>query len=314
MPSLLQSMLHPAGADAAHISWLWWVMFGVTVAVWVLVVGALGVAVARSRSPRERPSERAMTAGVAAATGASIAVLLVLLAVSVVTGNAISAHPGSSDVIDVEITGQQWWWQVTYRHPVPSQQVTTANELYLPVGRAVLVALRSTDVIHSFWVPALHGKVDLIPGRQTSIVLRAERAGEWRGQCAEFCGLQHAHMRMVVVAMPQAEFDAWYGAQLQPAAPPATDLELRGRTIVERGTCAMCHTVRGTAAGGRMGPDLTHMGSRRSIGAGTLANTPEYLAQWIADPPQFKPGTRMPPPGLSAADLEAVVAYLGRLR
>jgi cytochrome c oxidase subunit 2 len=178
----------------------------------------------------------------------------------------------------------------------------------------VVLRLTSTDVIHSFWVPNLHGKVDLIPGRITSLAIRADRAGEWRGQCAEFCGLQHAHMRLVAVALPAADFDRWYTSQLQPAIEPQSDAERRGRTIVERTTCAMCHTVRGTTAGGRMGPDLTHVASRTSLGAGTLANPPEYLAQWVADPQQFKPGSRMPPPGLSPEDLRDVVAYLGRLR
>jgi cytochrome c oxidase subunit 2 len=192
--------------------------------------------------------------------------------------------------------------------------VTTANELHLPAGRPVAIALESADVIHSFWVPPLHGKVDLVPGRTNTILLQADRTGEWRGQCAEYCGLQHAHMRLIVSAHDPAGFDAWYGAQLQPAPAPAADQERRGHAIVERGSCAMCHAVQGTAAGGRMGPDLTHLASRTWIGAGTLPNTPENLRRWIADPQAFKPGSLMPPQALTDDDLDAVVAYLGRLR
>jgi cytochrome c oxidase subunit 2 len=176
------------------------------------------------------------------------------------------------------------------------------------------VRLASVDVIHSLWVPNLAGKVDLIPGRTNVLWLRPNAPGVYRAQCAEFCGLQHAHMALDVIVHAPAEFEAWLERQRQPAAAPGTAAAARGRLIVEQGSCAMCHMVAGTSAGGRTAPDLTHFASRRTIGAGTRPNDRAALSDWLTNPQHVKPGNRMPPPGLSAEDRDAVIAYLEQLR
>jgi cytochrome c oxidase subunit 2 len=212
------------------------------------------------------------------------------------------------------VTGYQWWWSVEYLNADPSLIVTTANELHVPVGRPILLTLKSADVIHSFWVPSLHGKTDLVPGRENATWLQVDRPGIFRGQCAEFCGVQHAHMSLSVIAESSDQFEQWLSAQRQPAPAPLTAEQSRGRDVVERGPCALCHTIRGTNAGARMGPDLTHFATRSTIAAGTVPNTRGNLAGWIADPQHLKPGSRMPATGLAAEDLQAVVAYLETLR
>ncbi len=192
----------------------------------------------------------------------------------------------------------------------PGTGVVTANELHVPVGRTVRLRLRTADVNHSFWVPQLTVKTDLVAGRVNTTWLRAEREGRFRGQCAEYCGTQHAHMALVVVAEPDAAFRAWTRRQAQDAPAPRDALEARGLRVLETASCASCHTVRGTAARGTVGPDLTHLATREEIGAGTLPNDPGHLAGWIADAQSAKPGNRMPPQPLSPEDLRAVVAYL----
>jgi cytochrome c oxidase subunit II len=289
-------------------------MFWVCTGVFVAVLAALGLAIRRGRSADpDRPSDATLTTAVAAASASTILILLGLLLASVVTGRAVGslARP---DALAIQITGYQWWWHVEYLHPQPSLRITTANELHLPVGRPVTFTLKSGDVIHSFWVPALHGKTDLVPGRQTGTTLQVDRPGVYRGQCGEFCGLQHAHMALVVVAEPPDAFERWLSAQRQPAPSPSMPAQARGLNVVQRGPCALCHTIRGTVAGGRTAPDLTHFASRSTIGAGAAPNTPGYLAGWIADPQHLKPGNRMPATGLSSEDLQAVVAYLETLR
>jgi cytochrome c oxidase subunit 2 len=196
---------------------------------------------------------------------------------------------------------------------LPSNRFRTANEILIPVGRPVVVNVTTRDVIHSFWVPNLHGKRDLIPGYVTSLWFQADRAGVYRGQCAEFCGFQHAHMSVFVKAVPEAEFQAWLSAERQPATEPTSDLQRRGRDVFLRATCSQCHTVRGTLAGGAYGPDLTHIGSRATIGAGVLPNTVENLQRWIRNPHDFKPGNKMPPHDLNDNDLRALAEYLRSL-
>jgi cytochrome c oxidase subunit 2 len=310
----MQSVLDPAGIQAARIEDLWWLMFWVTAAVFVLVLTAVALAVRRGRSAAaERPAERRLLIGVSAATAVTVLALFGLLYASVATSRAMGEGV-SREALIVQITGQQWWWSIEYQHSQPSLRVTTANELHIPVGRQVVVNLRSIDVIHSFWVPNLHGKMDLIPGRLNTTWIRADAPGIFRGQCAEYCGLQHAHMGLLVVAQPADEFEAWLEAQRQPAPSPSTAQQAAGRQIFEKGPCTMCHTVRGTQAGARMGPDLTHVASRRTLAAATLPHDRESLTRWIAEPQQVKPGSRMPSSGLSADELRAVVAYLETLR
>lgn len=314
MPSILQSALHPAGPQAASISNLWWLMFWTCTVVYLLVIGAIVLAVRRSRRV-DAPAitEHRLTRSVAMATGATVVVLFGLLVASVVTGRAV-ASVGSAESLVIEVTGNMWWWDVEYHDPTPSLRVRTANELHIPVGRQVRIQFKSNDVIHSFWVPNLHGKMDLIPGRQTVLWLQADTPGVYRGQCAEYCGLQHANMAFSVVAESSDDFERWLMAQRQPAPPPSTAEQQRGLQVVEAGPCAMCHTVRGTLAGGRTAPDLTHLATRSTIAAGTAPNVRGYLAGWIADPQHLKPGAKMPATGLSAAELQAVLAYLETLR
>jgi cytochrome c oxidase subunit 2 len=314
MPAIIQSALHPAGPQAASISALWWLMFWTCTAVYVVVIGVLVVAISRRRRGSPEPtSERSLLRSVVGATAVTVVILFGLLFASVATGRAV-ASLGSAEALVIEVTGNQWWWDVTYDNPNPSLRVRTANELHLPVGRQVRIQLNSNDVIHSFWVPNLHGKMDLIPGRQTALWLQVDTPGIYRGQCAEYCGLQHANMALTVVAESSGDFERWIVAQRQPAPEPSTDEQTRGRDIVERGSCAMCHAVSGTTAGGRTAPDLTHFATRSTIAAGVAPNTPGYLAGWIANPQHLKPGSRMPATGLSGEDLQAVLAYLETLR
>lgn len=313
----MQSVLDPAGVQAASIHRLWLLMLWVTVVVFVTTLGLVGVALVRGRARRNAdaspPSPRALTRSVAVAVAATICVLLVLLVASVRTGRAIaSLHADSA--VTVSITGHQWWWEIQYEDSLPSRRVLTANELHIPVNRPVVLKVTSRDVIHSFWVPNLQGKRDLIPGYTTAIWLQADRPGAFRGQCAEFCGLQHAHMALDVVAENDRDFEGWLNAMRQPGHDPPESAVRRGRDVFMQARCAGCHAIRGTEAAGQLAPDLTHIASRSTLGAGTLPNTAESLSSWIRDPQRLKPGNQMPPNPLSDDDLHALVAYLETLR
>jgi cytochrome c oxidase subunit 2 len=203
---------------------------------------------------------------------------------------------------------------VQYQDATPSNIVTTANEMHVPVGRTIHFELQAADVIHSFWVPNLHGKTDLIPGHTTHTFIRADAPGEYWGQCAEFCGFQHANMRFVLIAEPEEDFQRWLAAQRQPAAEPATESQKKGQQVFLTRTCVMCHTITGTPAASKVGPDLTHIGSRPRIGAGTLPNTRGNLAGWVSDPHGVKPGVRMPPNPLEPDELRALLDYLESLK
>jgi cytochrome c oxidase subunit 2 len=320
-----QSALHPAGPQAGRIIDLWWMMFWVTGAVFLVVMGFLVAALVRRRRPDggeaadvpdvrpEASRERRMSHAVLAGVGLTVVILFVFLVRSYVTGRALdSLH--EQEHLTVSVVGHQWWWEVRYENATAAYVLTTANEIHLPAGRPVLFKLTSTDVIHSFWVPNLHGKMDLVPGHQNVTWLRADREGTYRGQCAEFCGHQHAHMAFTVVVEPYEKFKAWYDAQLKPAAEPQTESQAQGRHVFLSSTCVMCHTVRGTDAGSRVGPDLTHVASRATLAAGTLENTRGHLAGWVVDSQQVKPGNRMPPNNLEPADLQALLDYLQSLK
>jgi cytochrome c oxidase subunit 2 len=242
--------------------------------------------------------------------GGALIPALVVAALLLSTLRSLNAvTPVARAPLRAQVVGHQWWWEIRY----PEHGVVTANELHVPVGQAVEVELLSPDVIHSFWVPALHGKRDLIPGRSNSLRLEASRAGVYRGQCAEYCGWQHARMAFLVVADSPERFRAWLAAQRAPAPEPDEPLRERGRDLF-LGFCAACHTVRGTSAAGRFGPDLTHLGGRRTLGAVLLPNTAENLAAWIVDAQAFKPGNKMPRMPLEPGVVAALVAYLGGLR
>jgi cytochrome c oxidase subunit 2 len=308
MTSDLQSMLHPAGIQAERVADLWWTMFWICAAVWAAVAIAALVAIRRGRASASTASDSQIARMVAVAGGISGVLVIGLLFQSVVTGRALDTLR-TPDALRIQVTGNQWWWDVQYANPIPSLRVTTANEIHIPAGRPVVFDLLSNDVI-----PNLQGKIDLVPGRLNGLWLQADRPGIYRGQCAEYCGLQHAKMALVVVVDPPDVFERWLAANRAPAPTPATAEQVRGKEVIERGPCAMCHNIAGTSAGGRSGPDLTHIASRSTLGAGSIPNTRGHLAGWIADPQQVKPGSRMPPQALTGGDLQAVLAYMETLK
>ena len=306
----------PAGPQAAMLDGLGNLLYGVATVVFVLVVGALLAAALRRRRPDEDPEdparERRITLVVAGAVGATVAVLLIALVGSYAAGRELAARP-AGEALQIRVTGYQWWWAVEYRDSVPQNWATAANEIHVPVGRPVVLELRSNDVIHSLWLPNLGVKRDLIPGEATSIRFQADSAGVYRGECAEFCGHQHAKMALLVVAEPPDRFAAWLARQRDTARTPVDSAARRGQEVFLTSTCVMCHAVQGTPAGSRFGPDLTHLAGRRTIAAGTLPNTRGNQAGWIMDPQRIKPGVRMPPNALAPNDLQALLAYLESL-
>lgn len=302
-----QSALDPQSPQAHGLSQLIWLIIIVSGVIWTLVLVALFASL-RRRQGRAPASERRLAVAVYSAVGATVLVVAALTLFSFFTTRGLTI--AGDDVLTIEVRGHQWWWEVTYRSPA----FKTANEIRIPVGRPVRVVLSSADVIHSFWVPNLAGKQDLIPGRSNSLDFTAQKAGTYRGQCAEFCGVQHAHMAFTVVALEPAAFDAWQSAQTQPAREPSNAEEAAGEQAFLKRKCAGCHTVRGTPAGGTTGPDLTHVASRLTIGAGLFETTRGSLAAWIADPQNLKPGNNMPMVDLSSDELKAISAYMTSLR
>jgi cytochrome c oxidase subunit II len=309
-------MLGAAGPHAGGVESLWWLFFWIMAAVYVAVVVALLVAALHRGRPDDlQAPQSSRRAGqvVAAATALTLVLLFVLLISSVRTGRYSIQGLADPAHVSIKLTGQQWWWQVEYESPVPSNRFVTANELHIPTGRPVLLKLQSVDVIHSFWVPNLAGKKDLIPGHEVHLWIQADREGVFRGQCAEFCGHQHAHMAVLVIAESPGKYNRWLEAQRRPASEPQDDVARRGRDVFLSGPCVMCHSIRGTQAGGRTAPDLTHLGSRLTLAAGTIPNTSGHLAGWIADAQGIKPGNRMPTMAIDAEDLQALVKYLQAL-
>lgn len=314
-----QSALEPAGPQAEIIARLWWAFLAITGVVWLVTLGFFLYALIRGRrrtAPADDPrSAQLQLRGVVIATIATVVVLLGLALTDFFAVRQLGALAvRAPEALTIRVTGHQWWWEITYEDSTASRSLTTANELHIPVGRPVLLRVTSHDVIHSLWIPNLHGKRDLIPGYTSSTWIRADSVGVYRGQCAEFCGHQHAKMALLVIAEPEAEFAAWYSAQLEPARVPADSLARRGQEIFLAAPCVMCHAIRGTPAGGRLGPELTHLASRRTLAAGTLPNRRGQLAGWILDPQHVKPGNRMPSHNLEPAQLQALLHYLESLR
>jgi cytochrome c oxidase subunit 2 len=318
--SPLQDVLRPGGPQAQHVASLWNLVLAICTGVFVLVMVALFLAL--RRRPRARldtspdlssltQAEPAARRSVVTAVCASTALLLFLIVASVLTDRAL-ANLSTKDALYIRVTANQWWWEVTYQG-APSEEFMTANEIHVPVGRPVVVTLEANDVIHSLWVPSLAGKKDLIPGHTATMTFRADKPGVYRGQCAEFCGAEHAWMAFEVVADPPDRFAAWIAHQRQSAPDAVGATMLKGEQVFVSTTCVMCHSVRGTTASAQHGPDLTHLASRRSLGAGTLPNTPDALKRWIRDPQKFKPGVNMPATNLPDADLDALVAWLRTL-
>ena len=313
-PSEAPSALEPQGYAATQIADLWWIMLGMGTVVYLIVIALFLVSLRRGRrreSPMDNPligESRSGTRWILIGTGVTLAILLVVFALTVNTQLAVSM-PVRANELTVRVTGHQWWWEIAY----PDQGITTANEIYIPVGQPVRLELYSEDVIHSFWVPELHGKMDLVPGQTNVFWIQADEPGEYWGLCAEYCGIQHAKMLFVVIAVPQEEFDAWAAQQAQPAQVPTDELALRGQEVFLSNTCVNCHVISGTAATGRLGPDLTHLASRRTLGAGILPNNLGNLGGWVVDPQHIKPGNLMPASTLSGTDLQALLAYLQTL-
>ena len=297
-------------------------MFWVTAAVYVLVMIAVVIAIRKGTRGRDLnpllnlspETETRRRNAVLSAVTVTVVILFVFLIYSYSTGRALTADLGKKNGLSIEVTGHQWWWEVRYNDVNASNIFTTANEIHIPVGVPVLFTLRGADVIHSFWVPNLAGKKDLIPGKVSTMWLQADKPGVYRGQCAEYCGLQHARMALWIVADPPDQFIAWRQNQTQGSVPPATDAQKRGQQVFLSSTCVMCHSIGGTTAGANYGPNLTHVGSRNMIAAATLSNTREHLMSWVANSQTFKPGNRMPPNNLSDQDLQAVVDYLQSLK
>ena len=339
-----QSALDPGGPAAAEIGRLWDMMLCTSVVVMVIVVAAFAYALFRRRPPDEIPeadrpadargersndetggrgredtgrprSERIGTRWMIIGGVALPAIILTaLLIYTFVTLGALSPRSDETPPLTIEVTGYQWWWSVRYVSDEPSQIAITANEVRIPVGQRVRILLRAEDVIHSFWVPGLQGKADMIPGRTNVTWIQADSAGTWRGQCAEYCGMQHAKMALVVVAQEPDEFAQWLAAQRAPATDPADSAGLADRATFLESGCVLCHSVRGTTAHGTAGPDLTHISTRLTLAAGELPNTTGNLYGWIANPDALKPGTKMPRVPLDSEQLHAVVRYLQSLR
>jgi cytochrome c oxidase subunit 2 len=285
---------------------LFWIMAVGAALAWLAVLAIAWQAARRHRQPVRDARWLILVAGIATPTlvlGALLAYGLLLMP------QLRAAVP--ADALRIEVSGEQWWWRVRYRNA----GFETANEIHVPVGRPIAFTLDSPDVIHSFWVPALAGKMDMIPGRRNTLVLQADKPGTYRGACAEFCGASHAQMRLLVVAMPPAAFATWSRAQAAPAVAPAPGLATQGRAAFLRNGCGACHAVRGTPASGRVGPDLTHVGSRKELAAGALPNDADAMQRWIRAPHATKPEALMPRFDMLPADeLRSIATWLQGLQ
>ena len=301
-----QSTLVPAGRAAERIADLFWWMAGGAAVVWTIVI-ALTIYVMRVRPGEHSRQKALLIIGGGAVFPTVVLTILLTYGLSMMPELLAPAPPGS---LRIAVSGEQWWWRVRMVPP-DGEPVELANEIRLPVGEPVALELVSPDVIHSFWVPSIGGKIDMVPGRVNRLTLHPTVAGVYRGACAEYCGDSHALMTFWVVVQEREAFDAWLEQQRAPAAAPGGPLASRGRELFLANGCGACHTIRGTPASGVVGPDLTHVGSRLSIGAGILPNETATFARWIARPDAIKPGVHMPSFGmLPVEDQRALAAYL----
>jgi cytochrome c oxidase subunit II len=311
-----QDTLHAESHPAKDIASLWWWMLGAAVLGLTLVVALLVAGWARRNravgDTGPKPGERAAwTVVIGLGVVMPIAVVGSLFVISdIFVIGATEAPAASSTALTIDVVGHQWWWEVRY----PGTGAVTANEIHIPAGTRINLVATTADVIHSFWVPELNRKVDTIPGRRNRVLLYAPKPGVFRGQCTEYCGLQHAHMSLDVFAQRPAAFRRWLARESAPARAPTTALQRRGRRLFLEGACQSCHTIAGTPADGSVGPDLTHVGSRSTLAALTIPNAPSQLARWIDDSQAIKPGNDMPDFDYSPAQLRPLVAYLESLR
>ena len=313
-----QSDFGAAGVEDRQFLTLFWIFLGVCTFMYLLVMIFLAIGLMRrgraseanvvetGRHHHSHPLMHTTLIGWAALIAAGLAALAIA---SFVTDRSMAKAAGN-EKLSVTLTGNQWWWDIVYNSADASKTLRTANELHLPVGVPTRIILNSSDVIHSFWVPSLAGKQDLIPGRENDITVVPTKTGLFRGQCAEYCGTQHAHMSLVIVVESYPDFLKWWHHQLEPAPTPTTPLALAGYKYVTTGPCSACHKIGGTTASGLVAPDLTHLASRRSLAAGTMPMSEGNLYGWVEDPQSIKPGVRMPTIGLEPDQLHPVVAYL----
>jgi cytochrome c oxidase subunit 2 len=310
-----QSIVSPRSPQTHDIRTLWWWMLAVATVVFLGAVAMLGLAWVRRGAPglpyfgeRETvPQALVLIFGIAI----PLVVLVSLFGVADVYLVRKTAPPSPSQTgLTVHVIGHQWWWEVRY----PGTDAVTANEIHIPTDTRVNVVATTADVIHSFWVPQLARKIDEVPGRNNRVLLFTTKPGRYRGQCAEFCGFQHANMSLFVIAQPRPAFNAWLSSMAAPAATPSNPTARTGEQVFMANQCASCHMIRGTAAKGMIGPDLTHLGTRRTLAAALIRNTPTELRAWIADPQGIKPASRMPNLGLSATEYDEIAAYLDGLR
>lgn len=307
-------MLNPQSPTADRVAQLSWVLFAIAAIVFVIVIALLILGIVRARRIEPHAGElvtrtddrRVISIVLLAGAVAPAVILFGVMTWSITITNAAAAR---DTPLVIEVTGHQWWWQINYPH----ENFVTANEIHIPVGQPVTLKLMSADVNHSFWVPELSPKLDLIPGQTNTLNLEADQAGTYRGQCAEYCGIQHAHMAFLVVADAPDTYARWVTQEQQPATTPSSDAVREGEQTFIQSACVYCHTVRGTSAAGTLGPDLTHLASRQMIGAGVLANTPGNLAGWIVNSQAIKPGNLMPAMELDPKQLQAILAYLQSL-
>lgn len=305
-----QSVLDAAGTGARETLSIWWLMFWLGTAVFVVVLALLWFAVSRATDSEDTSSKSTRTRMVLIGGIVMPVIIIAIVFIFSTRGLVAIGDLRGDDSVTIDIVAHQFWWEVSY----PDEGFVTANEIHIPVGESVDVRLTSEDVIHSFWVPSLHGKIDVMPGHTTSITLKAEETGTFRGQCAQFCGVQHANMAFLVIAQESEEYRDWTAHQAEPAvAVPDDEAIVRGQDIYMSSMCVYCHTVRGTASSGTLGPDLTHLNSRETIGAGILENNRGNLAGWIVDPQEIKPGNHMPGITLTGEELDSLLDYLESL-
>ena len=321
-PSRMPSALHPQGPGAARLAELWWVMLAFGTLAYLIVLALLFAALLRRRRATNLTEPEESHGG---DTGRSWVIWGGIVLPLVLIGIAFGYSIYTQAVIDnqtevrafkIEIFGRRWWWEVRYL----DHGFSTANEIHIPVGVPVEIWLQSADVIHSFWVPEIHGKMDLVPTRINKITVQADNPGTYRGECAEFCGLQHAHMGFMVVAESEADFNAWVSTQQQPAPEPTDEAAVAGQQVFFSAGCVYCHQIRGLndkavdRSAVDLGPDLTHISSRLTIASGSLTNNRGNLAGWISDSQHIKPGNQMPNIYLNSDDLQNFLAYLETLR
>jgi len=309
------SALRPESSEGKDVALRAWLLFAIAGVVFLVVLALIAVALRRSRRPasadyQPQPTDRRAVRWILfGGAVVPLVVLLIVTGLSIAIENTRTSHASTPG--DIQVIGHQWWWEVRY----PDLDVVTANEIHIPAGETVHFKLTSADVIHSFWVPELSGKLDLIPGQTNTLTFEADKPGVYRGQCAEYCGAQHANMVFYVIADAPDDFRQWVANQQQPAPePPVGSLMQQGQQAFLGSACVYCHTIRGTNASGTIGPDLTHLASRSTIGAGLLENNLGNLAGWIVNSQALKPGNRMPPMDLDAGQVQAILTYLATLQ